>query len=50
VRRRAHGITVADGAIEAPMQSAVGRALPPEALHLFDADTSRALAHGREPA
>ena len=37
---------VADGAIEAPLGSEIPIELPIEALHLFDADTGRAMAHG----
>ncbi len=43
-------IAVADGALAAPVQSAVRLALPIEALHLFDADTGVALMHGLEVA
>jgi multiple sugar transport system ATP-binding protein len=39
-------IAVADGTIDAPVQSGVRLTLPPEALHLFDAGTSRAILHG----
>lgn len=45
-------IAVADGAIDAPVDAAVRLSLPPEAIHLFDADGAdgAALSHGLEPA
>jgi multiple sugar transport system ATP-binding protein len=39
-------IAVADGAVDAPVQAAVRLTLPPEALHLFDAETTAAISHG----
>jgi multiple sugar transport system ATP-binding protein len=43
-------ITVADGAIDAPVGSTVRVSLPAESLHLFDAETGAALMHGLQPA
>jgi multiple sugar transport system ATP-binding protein len=39
-------IAVADGAVDAPVHAAVRLTLPPEALHLFDAETTAAISHG----
>jgi multiple sugar transport system ATP-binding protein len=43
-------IAVADGMVEAPLGGEIAVRLPPRSLHLFDAATGRALAHGMEPA
>jgi multiple sugar transport system ATP-binding protein len=43
-------IAVADGMVEAPLGSEIAVRLPPRSLHLFDAATGMALAHGMEPA
>lgn len=39
-------VAVTDGAIRAPVGSAVRMSLPGQALHVFDASTRRALLHG----
>jgi multiple sugar transport system ATP-binding protein len=39
-------IAVAQGVVDAPIGSEIAVLLPPEALHLFDGETERALFHG----
>jgi len=39
-------IAVAQGVVDAPIGSEIAALLPPEALHLFDGETGRALCHG----
>jgi multiple sugar transport system ATP-binding protein len=43
-------IAVAHGVVDAPIGSEIAAMLPAESLHLFDAKTERALAHGLETA
>ncbi len=43
-------IAVADGMVDAPSGSGIAVHLPPRSLHLFDAKSGMALAHGMEPA
>jgi multiple sugar transport system ATP-binding protein len=43
-------IAVADGMVEAQLGSQIAVRLPARSLHLFDAETGAAMAHGMEPA
>ena len=43
-------IAVEGGVVEAPIGGEIAARIPPEGLHLFDAETGEAMFHGMEPA